>query len=745
MAKTAIFSTQLKHQFCTFVRKKVALFLVLVLYSKGSLLYGQSVYINTPGAIFQLTGGIGSCTSVPITNQCIAEAGGIFSLAIFKDTIYYTTVGGELKRFKVGSPASCESFGHVGVSGYNSMTIDKNGIIYLTDNKLIRFNPYTGQLSNLGPLPFSSAGDLFFFNGKLLLAGNPPGIYEININNPIASALYMSTNGIRFFGLISFPESCNSIRYYGLAPNGGGTDLVGLDLSNKVVTGTVCFIPLSVFDAASVTESGVNEGIIVTSLKKIQPCPPATTGSLNITAVPTVPGVLNYTLDNTTTNTTGIFSGIPSGNHHIRIISEDGCIKDTSFQLSPGLNTPLIIQKADPGNCDNNNGMVSINAASNHTPITYTLINTGITQSSGNFINMQPGIYKFHVADEAGCTADTSVQLIAIPPSFIQAIDIKQSHCNLDNGSITIHVNGNATEPLSSINNGVFTPLLQFADLAAGTYYIQVKSGANCYYDTTIVIQNIIDQKPQIQIQINDQHCFSNNGSISIGVTGNDPPYTFQFSGGGFSNQNQFINLAPGNYLLDIKNNFDCGWDTFAIVIPYPKFPVAAAVQFINPTCRGINDGSLTVDITGPQTPYYFYINGQKYNNGQTLTGLTEGGYNIEIENNEQCRVDSLHQALVVPFEQHCNTVYIPNAFTPNDDGINDKFQPGYSSFIKNLHFSIFNRYGLKIYEGRGSYTSWDGTYKGAKQPPGVYVYMVSYTDYYGIPQLQKGTLMLIR
>jgi len=725
------------------VRKILTLFFLLVLCSKGSRLYSQNVYINTPEGIYQLTGGIGSCNSLPLTNQCIGDAGTLFSMAIFKDTIYYTTAAGELKRFKIGTPASCESLGFVG--SYNSMTIDKNGMIYFTDNKLMKFNPYTRQLSNLGNLPFSSAGDLFFFNGKLLVAANPPGIYEINISNPVLSSLYMGTNGIRFFGLISFPESCSSIRYYGLAPNGGSTDLVELDLINKVVTGTVCSIPLNVYDAASVTESGINEGIIVTSLKKTHPCPPSATGSVDITAVATAPGVISYTLDNTATNTTGIFSGIAPGNHTIRLTSQGGCLKDTSFSLAMGLSKPLIIQKVNPGNCDGNNGSVSIAATSNHTPITYTLTNTGASQNSGNFINMKPGVYEFHVNDEGGCTADTTVQLVAIPPSFIQSLDIKQSHCNLDNGSIKIQVNGNATAPLSSINNGPFTSVLQYNNLTAGAYYIQVKSGASCYFDTTIAIQNILDQKPQIQIQTLDQRCFINNGSITLAVTGNDAPYTFRFNGGTFSNQGQFTNLAPGNYLLNIKNNFECVWDTFAIVIPYPKYPVATNVQFINPTCRGINDGSLSVDINGPQSPYHYYINGQKYANKQLITGLTEGKYLIEIENNEQCRVDSIEQRLLTPFEQHCNTVYMPNAFTPNDDGKNDVFGPGSSSFIKNITLSIYNRYGQKIHEGRGTHIAWDGTYRGAKQPPAVYVYMITYTDYYGISQLQKGTVMLIR
>ncbi|MEI9808849.1 MAG: hypothetical protein WDO16_13850 [Bacteroidota bacterium] len=385
------------------MRKNLTLFLVFLLSGNCFCLYGQSVYVNTPNAIFELTGGIGSCSTASLVNQCAPDPEGVLSLALYKDTIYYVTVNGQLKRFKVGSAGTCESLRYIGP--YNSMTIDKSGTLYFSDNVLLKYNPYTNELVNLGSLPFSSAGDLFFFNNKLLLAGSPPGIYEININDPANSTLYMNTNGIRFFGLISFPESCNRIRYYGLAPNGGSTSLIELDLVNKVLTGTICSIPLNVYDAASVTESGFNEGIIVTSFTKTHPCPPATTGAIAITAVPTVPGNLSYTLDNTVTNTSGIFSGISTGNHSIRIISDDGCIKDTSFRISAGLGSTVGLQKTNPDNCDNNNGTVSITAASDHTPITYTLLNAGNSQSSGNFADLMAGVYAFKLLTLSGAQA----------------------------------------------------------------------------------------------------------------------------------------------------------------------------------------------------------------------------------------------------------------------------------------------------------------------------------------------------
>ncbi|MEI9808848.1 MAG: T9SS type B sorting domain-containing protein [Bacteroidota bacterium] len=290
-----------------------------------------------------------------------------------------------------------------------------------------------------------------------------------------------------------------------------------------------------------------------------------------------------------------------------------------------------------------------------------------------------------------------------------------------------------------------FTSTLNYTDLAPGNYYVQVKSGANCYFDTTIVIQNIDDQKPQMVIQTSDQRCFINNGSIRLQVTGIDMPYIFQLNEQGFGDQSRFDNLAPGNHLLKIKNSFGCQWDTFAIIAPYPGHLLNKALQVTNPTCRGINDGSISLTVTGMQQPYHLYINGRRYDNGQLITGLTEGDYIIEVENSDQCKVDTIMRSLAIPFEQQCNDVYMPTAFTPNEDSRNDVLRPAFSSFIKNITMSIFNRYGRKIYEGKGNTISWDGTYRGVKQPPAVYVYMIHYTDHYGVQKMLKGTLSLIR
>jgi gliding motility-associated-like protein len=71
------------------------------------------------------------------------------------------------------------------------------------------------------------------------------------------------------------------------------------------------------------------------------------------------------------------------------------------------------------------------------------------------------------------------------------------------------------------------------------------------------------------------------------------------------------------------------------------------------------------------------------------------------------------------------NTI-IPNAFTPNGDGINDTWNIQYLSTYPNCTVQIFNRYGQKLFYSEGYPLPWDGTYNGVKVPDGIYYYIIN-------------------
>lgn len=86
--------------------------------------------------------------------------------------------------------------------------------------------------------------------------------------------------------------------------------------------------------------------------------------------------------------------------------------------------------------------------------------------------------------------------------------------------------------------------------------------------------------------------------------------------------------------------------------------------------------------------------------------------------------------------------VFIPNAFSPNNDGLNDKWNIPTLAAYPGFELSVFNRQGQVVFRARGDNRPWDGSYRGQPQPAGIYVYMLDLKDGSAI---RKGTLMLVR
>lgn len=112
------------------------------------------------------------------------------------------------------------------------------------------------------------------------------------------------------------------------------------------------------------------------------------------------------------------------------------------------------------------------------------------------------------------------------------------------------------------------------------------------------------------------------------------------------------------------------------------------------------------------------------------------------VQNNYGC-FDTAIQKIIIP-----NTCFIavPNAFTPNGDGLNDFLYPLNAYKATDLRFRVFNRFGQLIFETRDWTKKWDGTFKGQGADPATYVWILQYTNIEtGKRVEQKGTSILLR
>jgi gliding motility-associated-like protein len=112
---------------------------------------------------------------------------------------------------------------------------------------------------------------------------------------------------------------------------------------------------------------------------------------------------------------------------------------------------------------------------------------------------------------------------------------------------------------------------------------------------------------------------------------------------------------------------------------------------------------------------------------------------------NFSCGPDTLDTSYVVRNCPRCDAPEIPNAFTPNKDGLNDTFRISSPCGISDMELLIYNRWGGKIYEGRGKDLFWDGTYMGRVCPEGAYFFLLDYRFKDSAPTRVSGTISLFR
>lgn len=112
--------------------------------------------------------------------------------------------------------------------------------------------------------------------------------------------------------------------------------------------------------------------------------------------------------------------------------------------------------------------------------------------------------------------------------------------------------------------------------------------------------------------------------------------------------------------------------------------------------------------------------------------------------NDKGCRNTA---ALTVPAELCCAQVFLPTAFSPNGDGLNDRFGPlnGVNGRYRVKQFYIYNRWGQHIFTSYNDDRTWDGTFRGKPQPLGTYYYFLELECTEGRTQAVKGEINLIR
>lgn len=127
--------------------------------------------------------------------------------------------------------------------------------------------------------------------------------------------------------------------------------------------------------------------------------------------------------------------------------------------------------------------------------------------------------------------------------------------------------------------------------------------------------------------------------------------------------------------------------------------------------------------------------------------GAGEFVYKVRISDQVSTCVagDSIRITVIDPAELDCNVLFLPKAFTPNDDGLNDTYGISNPFAVESLiSFEIFDRWGGRIFYTENAFDQWDGTFQGKPLNPGVFLYRVRYKCEEA-EKLATGSLTILR
>jgi gliding motility-associated-like protein len=505
-----------------------------------------------------------------------------------------------------------------------------------------------------------------------------------------------------------------------------------------------------------------------------------------------------------------VFSGLFALSYAVQVRDENGCsgfYLDNPVHLEdiPG---PQVMEVNVTDETDFlGNGAIEI-VAGGSTPIIYYSIDSGATYqlNNGTFNNVVCGMYYVIIKDENGCDTTFTVEVQNVILTWLHAVTGEEGICEDSTALIPINVDNfinvadfhlklgyNADnlecEGFTNIHQQLADSLTGWVDQAAGdihlawsgelplTFSQQAKAadlvfttknpgqGELSWYtgETESYFTNAsgnpipaefstgevtVYEPPEIILDQSKTVCTGQFVSLMSIAVGNQPPLSFRWiypTGDTTSNDPFFFSVTPANagiYTLLATDRVGCT-DQKSIELIVSENPVAA----FHGTDTLVVDTGYLLDAGSGQAHYL-------WNTGDSTSGIvinTEGMYSVAMESTIGCvGSDSVYIKLVedeLPPPDPTFNIFIPNAFSPDGDGVNDVFNVIHISLsFEHFSLSIYDRWGGIVFKSEDESQGWDGKKAGKECPGGVYVYKIVF-EVEGVAGRQErvGTVMLVR
>jgi gliding motility-associated-like protein len=283
-----------------------------------------------------------------------------------------------------------------------------------------------------------------------------------------------------------------------------------------------------------------------------------------------------------------------------------------------------------------------------------------------------------------------------------------------------------------------------FASPTTTTQYIV--SGYNdpaCVKKDTVVV--MVSPLPVLGISPSTQNVCSGN-NFTITASGGNSYNWFNSTQNNLSASNQ-LSLLPqtsDTYFVAVTDSICNVNDTLSAVVNI-MLPPAITISKSNDIDCAIPQARLTA--TGGDS--YSWSPVSDINNTSISNPVVypdkDTWFRVVVTNNAGCSsADSIF--VKSDLTKGKAEFFVPNAFTPNQDGLNDCFGLAYWTTTSDFELSVYNRWGQLVFYTKDKMKCWDGIFKGVKQPGGVFVYQVKANSPCSKePLYRKGTLVLIR
>lgn len=481
---------------------------------------------------------------------------------------------------------------------------------------------------------------------------------------------------------------------------------------------------------------------------------------VSVEALQTVTTNLNITLCDGDSIAVGGNTFSQTGQYQEQLLSTNGC--DSLVNLSL-----LVIQceiqgqvAAKPVTCNGlSDGSLEFSVANGTPPFAYIWQRIGGGGPSGTgaiaalntpttIPNLPSGSYTILVQDNFGNDL-AMLQTVAEPPALTFSAATSEFNgfhircAGETNGSIAATLTGGFAPYSYAWSDGSTGATLQ--NLPAGIYTCTATDAAGCSQVHVVVLSEppalVLDARFQ------DPGCTGiNTGEAHVAsVAGGVPPYRYALSGSSLGSATDFLNLPPGAYTLTAEDANGC--------------TAAASATLAAPIIPHIELGQdLTVELAESvqilltqDTPLdlFAWVPPQGLSCSDCPEPLATPAetttYTLTVEAPGGCTAtDSLTVSVL-----KVRDVYIPNVFSPNDDGVNDFFTVYGGAEVSEVTLEIYSRWGELIFRRIGGANDdpggWDGTFKGEAVSPGVFVWRADVLFYDGVRLAYSGNVTVVR